>query len=179
MGFLSSVPRGSVLSPIIEAPEDAQLAMRSVGHALYDTLTKPQRTVYDSPERFKMLCSGRRFGKTYLCVARLINWATEKPNSLNWYVTANYRMAKQIAWRQLKIMVPPEICVKRNESELYVRRSQTKVVRHGLSRHLQGSTGFMTYGSKLKRKMTGKPFRTARFKAATCRQKKSKRQGAR
>lgn len=118
MGFLSSLPSGSVLSPVVEPNTDAQLAIASVSDTLYDTLTEPQRKVYDAPERFKMLCSGRRFGKTYLCIARLVNWAATKPNSLNWYVTANYRMAKQIAWRQLKAMIPPDVCVKRNESEL-------------------------------------------------------------
>ena len=65
--------------------------------------------------RFKLLCSGRRFGKTYLCVTRLICWALAKPNSLNWYVTANYRMAKQIAWRLLRDMTPRDLVVKQNE----------------------------------------------------------------
>jgi len=128
MGFLSTLPRGSVLSPIVESSEDAQLAMLSVGQQLYDSLTVPQREVFDAPTRFKMLCSGRRFGKTYLCIAQLIDWATRKPNSLNWYVTANYRMAKQIAWRQLKVMVPPEICVKRNESDLSVELTNGSII---------------------------------------------------
>lgn len=92
----------------------------SVGDDLYKTLTPPQRDVWDAAGRFKLLCSGRRFGKTYLCIARLVAWAIDKPNSLNWYVTANYRMAKQIAWRQLKNMVPDDLCVKRNETELSV-----------------------------------------------------------
>jgi phage terminase large subunit len=87
---------------------------------LENALTIPQRSVWDSSSRFKLLCSGRRFGKTYLCITRLICWALEKPGSLNWYVTANYRMAKQIAWRQLKAMAPPELVVKRNESDLSI-----------------------------------------------------------
>jgi len=44
----------------------------------------------------------------------------EKPGSLCWYVTANYRMAKQIAWRQLRAMVPPEVFLAKNEAELTV-----------------------------------------------------------
>jgi hypothetical protein len=87
---------------------------------LAGALTEPQRSVWDSDNRFKLLCSGRRFGKTYLCITRLICWALEKPGSLNWYVTANYRMAKQIAWRQLKAMAPPDLVVKRNESDLSI-----------------------------------------------------------
>jgi hypothetical protein len=68
------------------------------------------------------------FGKTYLCIARLVAWAISKPGSLNWYVTANYRMAKQIAWRQLKTMVPSDICIKRNESELSVELSNGSII---------------------------------------------------
>ena len=37
-------------------------------------------------------------------------------------------MAKQIAWRQLKLMVPPEICVKRNESDLSVELSNGSII---------------------------------------------------
>jgi len=128
MGFLSTLPRGSVLSPVVESTEEAQLAMASLGSTLQESLTGPQREVFAAPERFKMLCSGRRFGKTYLSIAQLITWAIAKPNSLNWYVTASYRMAKQIAWRQLKVMVPPEICVKRNESDLSVELSNGSII---------------------------------------------------
>lgn len=118
MSILNAVPGGSILeNPIIGGinPDWSH-----VSNDLFLSLTDPQRQVWESPERFKLLCSGRRFGKTYLCIARLIAWAIDKPGSLNWYVTANYRMAKQIAWRQLKTMVPSDICVKRNESELSV-----------------------------------------------------------
>ena len=120
MSILAAVPPGS----IADKPE----AGASFGREDYEqyinqleaTLTAPQRQVYDAPERFKLLCSGRRFGKTYLCITRLLNWALEKPGSLNWYVTANYRMAKQIAWRQLKDMAPRELVVKQNESDLSI-----------------------------------------------------------
>jgi phage terminase large subunit len=87
---------------------------------LYDSLTEPQRQVWNANERFKLLCSGRRFGKTYLCIARLIAWAIENPGSLNWYVTQTYISAKQIAWRQLKSMLPQELMLKTNETELSV-----------------------------------------------------------
>jgi len=93
---------------------------QQITSALANALTEPQRNVWNSKERFKLLCSGRRFGKTYLCITRLICWALEKPGSLNWYVTANYRMAKQIAWRQLKNMASDDLIVKRNESDLSI-----------------------------------------------------------
>jgi len=120
ISVLSAIPGGSALSEIeggaIKEIPDYELRTAE----LVKNLTEPQRAVYESPERFKLLCSGRRFGKTYLCITRLLNWALEKPGSLNWYVTANYRMAKQIAWRQLKTMAPKELIVKSHESDLSV-----------------------------------------------------------
>ena len=125
MSILADAPLGLVCyrRDEVELPEIADQVQ-----GLYDSLTDPQREVWDSDSRFKLLCSGRRFGKTYLCIARLITWAASKPNSLNWYVTANYRMAKQIAWRQLKNMVPPGICVKRNETDLLIELSNGSII---------------------------------------------------
>ena len=48
----------------------------------------------------------------------------EKPGSLCWYVTANYRMAKQIAWRQLKTMTPDSMIAKKNENRSVDRIDQ-------------------------------------------------------
>ena len=125
MSILTDAPPGLVCyrRDEVELPEIADQVQ-----GLYDSLTDPQREVWDNDSRFKLLCSGRRFGKTYLCIARLITWAASKPNSLNWYVTANYRMAKQIAWRQLKNMVPPGICVKRNETDLLIELSNGSII---------------------------------------------------
>lgn len=120
MSILASVPGGSILSAIESAAPFTEADLRSYVDNLADSLTGPQQEVWDASERFKLLCSGRRFGKTYLCITRLICWAMEKPGSLCWYVTANYRMAKQIAWRQLKLMAPEELVVKRNESDLSI-----------------------------------------------------------
>ena len=42
---------------------------------LESTLGEAQGSVYFSNARFKMLCCGRRFGKTYLSILRLVTWA--------------------------------------------------------------------------------------------------------
>jgi phage terminase large subunit len=126
VSILDALPGGTLLEdPVLVAPVKD---WSHLADELYDSLTNPQREVWDSTARFKLLCSGRRFGKTYLCIARLVAWAISKPGSLNWYVTANYRMAKQIAWRQLKTMVPSDICIKRNESELSVELSNGSII---------------------------------------------------
>ena len=126
MTLLDLCPSGSLLDPPVEAVTDTDWS--PFAKQLYDGLTGPQREVWDAPERFKLLCSGRRFGKTYLCISRLVAWAIERPGTLNWYVTQNYKSAKQIAWRQLKLMVPPEMFVKKNESELSVELTNGSVI---------------------------------------------------
>jgi len=126
MSLLDLCPRGSLLEPVKEAVIETDWS--PFAKSLYEALTEPQREVWDDPCRFKLLCSGRRFGKTYLCISRLVAWAIERPGTLNWYVTQNYKSAKQIAWRQLKIMVPPEMFVKKNESELSVELTNGSVI---------------------------------------------------
>ena len=120
MTLLDRCLGGSILEPPVPRAQDDGDVYTNLTKHLYDSLTGPQRQVWDSPERFKMLCSGRRFGKTYLCLARLICWAAEKPGSLCWYATQSYVSAKQIARRQLKEMMPRELMAKSNETELSV-----------------------------------------------------------
>ena len=126
MSILAAVPGGSLLEAPIEVPLEKDWT--PFAKQLYTSLTEPQREVWDAPERFKLLCSGRRFGKTYLCISRLVAWAIEHPGSLNWYVTQNYKSAKQIAWRQLRAMVPTEMFVKKNESELSVELTNGSLI---------------------------------------------------
>jgi len=65
-------------------------------------LTIPQRTIAESQARFKVLISGRRFGKTFLATRELCKIAATKPGSVCWVICPSYRMAKQIWWVSLK-----------------------------------------------------------------------------
>ena len=118
MSLLAGLTRDETLLAFAEPVDDNRT--EDVVRELTSSLNEPQRRVWDADHRFKLLCSGRRFGKTYLCITRLICWAMEKPGSLCWYVTANYRMAKQIAWRQLKTMTPDGMIAKKNETDLSI-----------------------------------------------------------
>ena len=95
MSLLSLCPGGGILEPPIAHTESFDFT--GFADELIRGLTPPQRKVFDSPARFKMLCSGRRFGKTHLCLVQLISWAAKKKGSLNWYVAPTYKAAKQIA----------------------------------------------------------------------------------
>ncbi len=68
------------------------------------TLTKAQHQVSQSKKRFRVLISGRRFGKTYLCITEMMKYAT-KPLQNIWYVAPTYKMAKEICWSNLKVLL--------------------------------------------------------------------------
>ena len=65
------------------------------------TLTIPQKKVSQSDKRFRVLISGRRFGKTYLCITEMMKFAT-KPNQNIWYCTPTFKMGRDIVWSSLK-----------------------------------------------------------------------------
>ena len=81
--------------------------------------SKPQLAVYTCPNRFRVLITGRRFGKTHLAMYELLRFASRKPNSKIFYVAPTYRMAKEIMWKQLKKKVTEHKWIKyANETEL-------------------------------------------------------------
>ena len=61
------------------------------------TLTKPQHRISSSNKRFRVLISGRRFGKTYLAITEMLKYAG-LPNHKIWYVAPTIKMAKDICW---------------------------------------------------------------------------------
>ena len=83
-------------------------------------LTKPQQTVIQSQARFRILISGRRFGKTYLAINELARFA-RFPNKKVWYVAPTYRQAKGICWVELKDRLQKHRWIKEiNNSDLTV-----------------------------------------------------------
>ena len=64
-------------------------------------LTNPQKKVIEDSSRFRVLITGRRFGKTYLAINELAKFASQ-PNKKVWYVAPSYRQAKAICWNVLK-----------------------------------------------------------------------------
>jgi hypothetical protein len=65
------------------------------------SLTLPQKQVIDCKSRFRVLISGRRFGKTFVAINELARFA-RIPNRKVWYVAPSYRQAKSICWIDLK-----------------------------------------------------------------------------
>ena len=83
-------------------------------------LSPPQRKVADDTARFRVLVTGRRFGKTTLAIRELCYHA-RIPGRVCWYVAPSYRQAKQIAWVKLKEILKDLRWIKKvNEAELTI-----------------------------------------------------------
>lgn len=64
-------------------------------------LSSAQENIANTDRRFRVLISGRRFGKTHLAIREMCR-AAAKPDQKVWYISPSYRMSKQIVWEQLK-----------------------------------------------------------------------------
>ena len=83
-------------------------------------LTLPQKQVIDCKSRFRVLISGRRFGKTYVAINELAKFA-RIPNRKVWYVAPSYRQAKSICWVDLKEkIIKHNWHTKTNDSDLSI-----------------------------------------------------------
>ena len=79
-----------------------------------------QGQVFSSDKRFRVLVAGRRFGKSYLSCVELLRGALNRPGETFFYCAPTYRMAKDIAWRALKKLVPKVWIKTKNETDLRI-----------------------------------------------------------
>lgn len=91
-------------------------------------LSLAQQTIAVSPQRFRCVCAGRRFGKTHLAIRTLAEWC-RMPNKEVWYLAPTYRQAKMIAWKKLKKkLIDLRWVAKINESELTITLKNNSVI---------------------------------------------------
>jgi len=87
-----------------------------------------QGEVFSSKERFRVLVAGRRFGKSYLSCVELLRAAIKKPGDTYFSCAPTYRMAKDIAWKTLKRLVPQVWIKSKNESDLKIELTNDSVI---------------------------------------------------
>ena len=75
------------------------------------SLRYAQGEVFNCDKRFRVLVAGRRFGKSYLSCIELLRGAINRPGEVYFYCAPTYRMAKDIAWKELKRLVPKVCCL--------------------------------------------------------------------
>ena len=91
-------------------------------------LTRPQYQVSSSSKRFRVLISGRRFGKTFLTIIEMMKQASI-PNQVIWYVAPTFKMAKEICWSDLKQMLSKYNWIEDiNETTLTIRIRKTNSI---------------------------------------------------
>jgi hypothetical protein len=89
-------------------------------------LSEPQTAIFSDTTRFRVVCAGRRFGKSFLSGAELLNAAIgvnkKTGEQLNKqtvvYIAPTFSMAKQIMWVWLKEYAPKSFIKRTNESDL-------------------------------------------------------------
>jgi hypothetical protein len=90
-------------------------------------LSKWQTEVYEDTHRFRVVCSGRRSGKSTLSQLQTIAWADAAPGKY-WIVCPTYKQAKQIHWEGIQHYVPQKLVTKKNEVELSITLSNGSVI---------------------------------------------------
>lgn len=79
-----------------------------------------QTKVIDDNHRFKVINCGRRAGKSFLVSIKLLDFASNNPKSIVWYISPNYKQSKQIMWQMLRDIIPQYGIAKTNETELKI-----------------------------------------------------------
>src|SRR3990167_2687021 len=80
-------------------------------------LHESQYEVATDPTRFRIVCAGRRWGKSVLSRMVILRWAVSNPG-LYWIVSPTYKQSKQINWNDFKKEIPREWVAKTNEVDL-------------------------------------------------------------
>ena len=90
-------------------------------------LSEWQKEVANDNHRFRVICAGRRSGKSVLARLTLLKWALEKVGTY-YLVSPTYRQAKSIHWVELRKEVPREWIAKTNETELSITLKNGSVI---------------------------------------------------
>lgn len=83
-------------------------------------LSKWQTKVWDDPTRYIVINCGRRAGKSFLVAPKMLEFATQRPKSVVWYIAPNYKQAESIMWSMLREIVPLHAIEKKNETKLTI-----------------------------------------------------------
>lgn len=90
-------------------------------------LSEWQLEVANDAHRFRVICAGRRSGKSVLARLTLLKWALEKIGTY-YLVSPTYRQAKEIHWREFRKEVPREWVAKQNETELSIQLKNGSII---------------------------------------------------
>lgn len=87
-----------------------------------------QKEVAFDTHRFRIICAGRRWGKSVLAQLITLKWALDNPKGIFWIVSPTYKQGKQNHWRQLQHIIPQDWISKKNEVELSITLRNGSVI---------------------------------------------------
>lgn len=90
-------------------------------------LHSTQLEVAEDKHRFRIVCAGRRWGKSVLARLIVLQGATQSVGSY-WIVSPTYRQGKQNHWNELKKEIPREWILKQNEVDLSVTLKNGSII---------------------------------------------------
>lgn len=82
--------------------------------------TLPQKKIFLSPARFRVVIAGRRFGKTVLGVNELLYEAQRGYRRNIWYIAPTYKLGKDLVWEPLKEAIPASMIESKHETDLSI-----------------------------------------------------------
>lgn len=86
-----------------------------------------QLEVANDTHRFRVICAGRRWGKSVLSQLVVLQWATTNVGNF-WIVSPTYRAGKMIHWRGLQQIIPRQWIQKKNEVELSITLKNGSII---------------------------------------------------
>ena len=105
---------------------------------------------FNSEKRFRVLVAGRRFGKSYLSCIELIRGAINRPGETYFYCAPTYRMAKDIAWKELKRLVPKIWIKSKNETDLRIELINGSTIELKGTENAMALRGRKSFGSGIR-----------------------------
>lgn len=87
-----------------------------------------QFDVWEDTHRFKVVCAGRKWGKSVLGLASALHVLGTKKNAIVAIISNTFQQAKDIYWRDVEkipTLIPPEVIQKKNDSELFIQLKHT------------------------------------------------------
>lgn len=86
-------------------------------------LTPAQKTIANDRHRFRVINCGRRFGKTTLATLEIVGRMAMNENQKIAYIAPTYQQARDIAWNDIKKILPTDSSAKPdyNESRLEIK----------------------------------------------------------
>jgi hypothetical protein len=105
----------------------------------YRDFPLPHYSVLSNLARFIVLVAGRRWGKTWLALWKMLLHATDKPAQLSYFIAPTLKQAREIAWQPLQQMLPPQFVRRIRHSHLEIQLTNGSIIRLCGPSHLRGS----------------------------------------